>query len=306
MADDSCGEGCAQLDDFNWFLLADDWVGDLPAPESEVDVSDSESEVDYVEPDSAPLQITTTSPSLARRLRRGRDVLTEDGTVTVDTRQVPAASDTVVVSGINIMSECIPTVTLKLAATPQAASEVDQTRPGGYCCMNLIPPVDESIESLDVDAPDAVASGKETAGGSSKVGSDICVVPDVLQTAVSVTTVVSEKWMERFVLDLDDLCLNVLASGEDPAGGNSDVGSDICVVPDPLPTAVTVTTEVAEKWMGWFVLDLVECPSVSRMSAVARTFGPALSEEYSPVVLARGRLPMHTPGRGRVRYSRWL
>ena len=53
-ADDSCGEGCAQLDDFNWFLPANDRVGDLPAPESEVDVSDSESEVDYIEPDSAP------------------------------------------------------------------------------------------------------------------------------------------------------------------------------------------------------------------------------------------------------------
>ena len=213
-ADDSCGEGCAQLDDFNWFLPADDWVGDLPAPESEVDVSDSESEVDYVEPDSAPLQITTTAmellcppvvtqtrpmegcdPASPRRLRRGRDFLTEDGTVTVDTRQVPAASDTVVVSGIHIMSECIPTVTPKLAVAPQAASEVDQTRPRGYCCMNLLPPVGESIESLDVDAPDAVASRKETAGGSSKVGSDICVVPDVLQTAVSVMTEVAEKWM---------------------------------------------------------------------------------------------------------------
>ena len=29
-ADDSCGEGCAQLDDFNWFLPADDRAGDLP------------------------------------------------------------------------------------------------------------------------------------------------------------------------------------------------------------------------------------------------------------------------------------
>ena len=37
-----------------------------------------------------------------------------------------------------------------------------------------------------------------------------------------------------------------------------------------------------------FVVDLVKCPSVSRMSAVARTFGPAVSEEYSPVVFARG------------------
>ena len=35
-------------------------------------------------------------------------------------------------------------------------------------------------------------------------------------------------------------------------------------------------------------MDLVECPSVSRTSAVARTFGPAVSEEYSPVVCAGG------------------
>ena len=40
---DSCGERCAQLDDFNWFLLADERTGVLPAPESEIEVSDSES-----------------------------------------------------------------------------------------------------------------------------------------------------------------------------------------------------------------------------------------------------------------------
>ena len=151
------------------------------------------------------------------------------------------------------------------------------------------------IESLDVDAPDAVASGKETAGGSSKVSSGICVVPAVLQTVVSVTIIVSEKCMKKIVLQLNNLRSNVLTSEENPTEESSGVGSDVCVVPDPLPTALSVRTEVAEKWMGWFVLDLVECPSVSRMSAVARTFGPAVSEEYSPVVIAGGRLPMHTP-----------
>ena len=40
--------------------------------------------------------------------------------------------------------------------------------------------------------------------------------------------------------------------------------------------------------MDGFVVDLVECPSVSRTSAVARTFGPAVSEEYSPVLFAGG------------------
>ena len=36
MADDSCGQGCAQLDDFNCFFPADERAGDLPAPESEM------------------------------------------------------------------------------------------------------------------------------------------------------------------------------------------------------------------------------------------------------------------------------
>ena len=67
-----------------------------------------------------------------------------------------------------------------------------------------------------------------------------------------------------------------------------------------MPTVVSVRTVVAEEWMDQFVVDLVECPSDSRTSSVARTFGPAVSEEYSPVVFAGGggggrRLPMHTP-----------
>ena len=40
--------------------------------------------------------------------------------------------------------------------------------------------------------------------------------------------------------------------------------------------------------MDWFFFDLVECSSVSRTSVVARTFRPAISEEYSPVVFAGG------------------
>ena len=89
-------------------------------------------------------------------------------------------------------------------------------------------------------------------------------------------------------MDLDVLCLDDLASGDDPAKENSDVGSDVCVVTDSMPTAVSVRTVVTEEWMDRFVMDLVECPSVSRTSAVARTFGPAVSEEYSPVIFTGG------------------
>ena len=130
---DSCGEGCAQLNDFNWFLPADERAGDLPAPESEIEGSDSESEVEYIEPDSSPLQMEMTArqllcplvvaqtrpmegcdPVLARRLRQRRDVLTEDGEMAVDTERVSAASDAVVSRGTHKNSECVPTVVPKL------------------------------------------------------------------------------------------------------------------------------------------------------------------------------------------------
>ena len=145
-----------------------------------------------------------------------------------------------------------------------------------------------SEQWMEINTSDPVESGMEVAGGSPPAVIDISVGPDVLQTAVSVTAVVSEEWMERFVINLDVLCSDGLASAEDPAGGSSDVGSEICVVPDPLPTAVSVRSVVAEKWMDRFVVDLLECPSVSRTSAVARTFGPAVSEEYSSVVFCWG------------------
>ena len=141
-----------------------------------------------------------------------------------------------------------------------------------------------------IDSPDAVESGMEIASGSPPAEIDISVGPDVLLTAISVKTVVSEKWMERFVMDLDVLCPDGLASGDDPAKESSDVGSDVCVVSDSMPTAVSMRTVVTEKWMDRFVMDLEECPSVSRTSAVARTFGPAVSEEHSPVVFAGGEV----------------
>ena len=107
--------------------------------------------------------------------------------------------------------------------------------------MNLLLPVDRSIKPLDDDAPEVLSSRREPAGRSSEVGSDVCVVQDLLPTAVSMRTVVAEMWMERFVL-----------------------------VPEAYPV-------------------------VSMTSTVARTFRPALCEEYSPVVLAGGRLLWHTP-----------
>ena len=133
------------------------------------------------------------------------------------------------------------------------------------------------------------------AGGSPLAEILINGSPDVLQRAVSVMAVVSEKWMERFVVNLKVLCSDGLAPDENPARRSSDVGSDGCVLQVSIPTVVSVRTVVTEERMDRFVLDLVEFPSVSRTSVVARTFGPTISEEYSPVVFAGGRMPMHAP-----------
>ena len=106
-ADDSCGEGYAQLDDFKWFLPADERARDKTAPESEIEVSDSESEVEYIEPDSTLYrQRRRHSSCYALRWSLRRDLW----------RAVSAASDTVVSQKIHRKSECVPTVVPMLAA----------------------------------------------------------------------------------------------------------------------------------------------------------------------------------------------
>ena len=179
------------------------------------------------------------NPALPRRLRRGRDVLMEDGAVAVDTRQVSAASDTVVSRKIHRKSECVPAVVPKLAASPQAASEVVQPRPRDYGCTDLLPPVGECLESLGTDTSDAGESGMEVAGGSPPADIDISVGPDVLPTAASVTTEVSEQWIEINIS-------HPVESGMEVAGGSSPAVSDISVHPDVLQTAVSVTAVVSE------------------------------------------------------------
>ena len=94
------------------------------------------------------------------------------------------------------------------------------------------------------------------------------------------------------------VCSDSVTSDDNPEERSLDVDDGDDVFQNLIPTVVSVRPEVTEKWMDRFVVDLVESPSVSRTSMVARTFGPAVSEEYSPVVIFWGggpRLPMHTP-----------
>ena len=76
-----------------------------------------------------------------------------------------------------------------------------------------------------IDTPDPVESGMEATGGSPPAVTDISVDTDVLQTAIYVTTQVSDKWM---VIDSPD----VMESGMEMAGGSPPAEVDISVGPD--------------------------------------------------------------------------
>ena len=104
----------------------------------------------------------------------------------VDTRQVSAASDSVVSRGIQRKSECGLTIVPTLAAASQTASEV--VLPTAISVRTVV-----SDKSMKIDTPDTVESGMEMAGGSPPAEVDISVGPDVLLTAISVMMVVSEK-----------------------------------------------------------------------------------------------------------------
>ena len=135
------------------------------------------------------------------------------------------------------------------------------------------------------------------ADGSPPAEANIYTDSDTLQSKLSEMTVKSERWMERFIMNPQVLCSDSLTSDDNPEDKSLDVDDGCDVFQDSIPTVVSVRPEVTGKWMERFVVDLVECPSVFRTSAVAWTFGSAVSEEYSPVVFSGGGggLPIHNP-----------
>ena len=236
-------------------------------------VSDKLMKIDTPDAVVSSMEVAGGSPPAEPNISRGPDALQTAVSVTTEMSVNINTPDTVE-SRMEITGGSPPAV-----SDISVNTDVLQTARSGTTQMS------EKWMMIDV-----VDSGMEMAGGSPPAESDISVGPDVLLTAISVTTVVSEKWMKRFVMDLDVLCSDGLASGDDPAEESLEVGSDVCVVTDSMPTAVSVRTVVTEEWMDRFIMDPVECPSVSRTSAVARTFGPAVSEEYSPGFFAGGEV----------------
>ena len=246
-------------------------------------VSDKSMEIDTPDAVVSGMEVAGGSPLARIDISRGPDALQTAVSVTTEMSEkwININTPDTMESGMEITG-----------GSPPAVCDISVNT---YVLQTAISATTQVSEKwMMIDSPDAVDSGMEMASGSPPAEFDISVGPDVLLTAISVTTVVSEKWMERFVMDLDVLCSDGFASGDDPANASSDIGSDVCVASDSMPTAVSVRTVVAEEWMDRFVMDLVECPSVSRTSAVARTFGPCL-RSIPLLFLLGGRLPMHTP-----------
>ena len=190
---DLCGERCAQLDDFKWFLPTDERAEDLGTPESEIDTSDSDDGVDFIDSDSPPFQRSQRISScyalrwsLRRDLRRAVrqrcpgdcigdvDVRTADNIVAADARQVSAASDMVA----SRKSEGVTTVAPGLAAAPQAAYVIVQPRRPDYSYTDPLPLGSGCLVSPRCD----------TSEGSPPAEMNISKSPDSLQTEISVTS----------------------------------------------------------------------------------------------------------------------
>ena len=141
-------------------------------------------------------------PASPRRLRRGRDVLTEDGMVAVDIRRMSIAPDTDVFSGIHVMSDCILAVTPMMAAAPQAASEVAQMRPRCDC------------SAIDLDMTLTTDSHRTDATPDERyvIGRDVTTVPNSLASPAPARLETSGEEDSRCSVDqmsVSSACLNL-------------------------------------------------------------------------------------------------
>ena len=199
------------------------------------------------------------------------------------------------------MPECIMKGEPKLEAAPLASHGMAQPNCSDYSRSDLLPLESGRLGPAGHDSPEGKPPAEmnicytldtiqremsvmlvKMADGSPPAEANIHTDSDTLQSKLSEMTVKSERWMERFIMNPQVVCSDSSTSDDNPEDRSLDVdgGDDVCQ--DSIHTVVSIRPEVTEKWMDRFVVDLVECPSVCRTSAVARTFGPAVSEEYSP------------------------
>ena len=240
--------------------------------------------------------------AMPRRKRRRRNVRTADSISATDISQESVAPRTKNSEKIHKMPVCITKGEPKLEAAPPASHDRAQPNCSDYSRMDPIPLRSEHIGPAGHDNP-AVKPPAEMnrcntpdtlqremyimlvkmADGSPPAEANIRTDLDTLLSKLSEMTVNSERWMERFIMNPQVVCSDSVTSDDNPEEGSLDVDDGDDVFQNLIPTVVSVRPEVTEKWMDRFVVDLVESLSVSRS-----TFGPAVSEEYSPVVFSGG------------------
>ena len=166
-------------------------------------VSDKSMKIDTLDAVVSSMTVAGGSPPAEVNISRGPDALQTAVFVTTGMLVNINTPDTVE-SGIEITGGGPPAVS-------DISVNTDVLQTARYVTTQM------SEKWMMIHSPDTVDSGMEMASGSPLADFDISVGPEVLLTAMSVTTVLSEKWMNRFVMDLDVLCSDGVASCDDPA-----------------------------------------------------------------------------------------
>ena len=227
-----------------------------------------------------------------------------DSTSATDTSQESVAPRTEDSEKIHKMPECITKGEPKLEAAPLASHDRAQPNCSDYSRTDPLPLGSERLGPAGHDSPAGKTPAEmnicntpdtiqremsvmlvKMADGSPLAEANIHTDSDALLSKLSEMTVKSERWMERFIMNPQVVCSDSLTSDDNPGDRSLDVDDGDDMFQNWIPTVVSVRPEVTEKWMDRFVVDLVECPSVSRTSAVAQTFGPAVSADAYPLVV---------------------
>ena len=164
---DTCGERCAQLDDFNWLRPTDEWNEESDMPESEIDTPHIGDGVclntsDSSSPETGTTRqqvVTQTRPkggcqtAMPRRKRWRRNVRMADSTSATDTSQESVAPRTEDSDKIHKMTECITKRESKLEAAPPASHDRAQPNCSDYSHTDPLPLGSERLSPAGHDSP---------------------------------------------------------------------------------------------------------------------------------------------------------
>ena len=195
---DTCGERCAQLDDFSWLRPTEEWNEESDMPESEIDtphigdgvylntsdLSSPEMETTRQQLSGVPV-VAQTRPkggcqtAMPRRKRRRRNVRTADSTSAMDISQESVAPRTEDSEKIHKMPKCITKGEPKLEAAHLVSHVMAQPNCSDYSRTDPLP----------------LGSGRlgpavhVSAVGKPPAEMNICNTPDTIQREMSVMLV---------------------------------------------------------------------------------------------------------------------